>query len=84
MKCPYCEDGVSRYSAPGFHWPCTICEGTGNVLSNEEWLNTLPTEEKAKALYDLYCNTQREFQHSEVEVNFKWFKKWLREIHEEG
>ena len=31
MKCPYCNNGVSWYSAPGFHWPCTICDGTGEL-----------------------------------------------------
>lgn len=35
MKCPYCDDGVSRYSHYGFRYPCTICDGTG-VLPDEK------------------------------------------------
>lgn len=35
MKCPYCDDGVSRYSNPGFRWPCTICDGTGEIMPDE-------------------------------------------------
>ena len=36
MKCPYCDDGVSRYSHYGFRYPCTICDGTGVLLTKKE------------------------------------------------
>ena len=82
MKCPYCDDGVSRYSAPGFRWPCTICEGTGKVLSNEEWLNNLPTEEKARWLYDHYVNARADEHYGRQEKTLSEYQKWLVSVHE--
>lgn len=40
MKCPYCDNGVSRYSAPGFRWPCTVCDGTGELPDDYDTLQT--------------------------------------------
>jgi len=36
MKCPYCNNGISYYSHPGFRWPCTICDGTGEMNEKEK------------------------------------------------
>ena len=76
MKCPYCNNGVSSYSIPGFHWPCTICGGTGEVQTNEEWFDSLSTSEKAKlfAKLDSKPTYTRELSESEWE-------QWLKEIH---
>ena len=46
MKCPECG-GVGRIHY-GEEW-CSACNGTGEVeQNNEEWFDTLSTEEKAK------------------------------------
>ncbi len=88
MKCPYCDNGVSRYSAPGFRWPCTICDGTGEITpdemldkhtkqkTNEAWFGELSTEEKAKVIVDL--GRKQRFPR-DVEVEF--CEQWLKEGH---
>lgn len=84
MKCPYCDNGVSRYSAPGFRWPCTICNGTGEIVTNEEYFCKLPTEVKARVLVGM-CNSRnpRKGMISE-EQNQKEIEDmvtWLKEVH---
>lgn len=46
MKCPYCNNGVSWYSEPGFNWPCTICDGTGELPDDYEPAQTKSQEDK--------------------------------------
>jgi len=76
MKCPYCNNGVSIYSIPGFCWPCTICNGTGEVQTNEEWFDSLPTIEKAKLL------TRLDNKPSFIrKLNETEWEEWLKEIH---
>lgn len=49
MKCKYCDGtGVSSYSPHEWKYPCTICDGKGEYLSNNDWLNRLPVHEKAE------------------------------------
>lgn len=87
MKCPECGGAKNFISLANTPWevirPCKRCNGTGEIfVDNESWFNRLSTEEKAQALNDLYWDTVWEFQHSEVEVTSKWFKKWLKSEHE--
>ena len=62
MKCQKCggygkilkkEKGKSCYEVSLSF--CDKCHGSGEVeITNEEWLNTLPTEEKAKVLHNFF------------------------------
>ena len=77
MKCPCCDNGKSR-STYGllYRMPCTICDGTGEVQTNEEWFDSLPTNEKAKVLARLDSKPAyiKELTESEWE-------QWLKDIH---
>jgi len=93
MKCPNCNG--QRYKAPDV--PCGRCGGKGVVepLTNEEWLCSLPTEEKAKWMFLLtykcyWCGREyaKTKKYNEKECPFhkclddsKGFEKWLKEKH---
>lgn len=97
MICPVCfgrkydfkKDGNS-----GYFVECKKCHGTGIVdeQTNEEWLNSLDTEEKANVLYkminDGLCGLckwdcrERCFVHTE-EDELKVICDWLKEVHKE-
>jgi len=77
MKCPYCDNGRSRYSYGLLHrMPCTICDGTGEVQTNEEWFNSLPTNEKAK----LFARLDSKPTYTRALTESEW-EQWLKEIH---
>ena len=50
MKCPNCN-GVPYDEV----WTCEMCNGKGIIepLTNEEWLSTLNTEQKAEFLFKM-------------------------------
>ena len=52
MKCKACDGrGVIQGQAPGLVSCCPACNGKGFIeLTNEEWLCSLSTEEKARWL----------------------------------
>ena len=83
MKCPYCNDGVSRYSAPGFRWPCTICDGTGEVLSNEEWIRICPTHELIRILMSVAeGGAMRKASARDFYEEAQRWDLWLKEVHQ--
>lgn len=88
MKCPKCggegkyfkkEKGNSCYVVSLSL--CDMCHGSGVVeVTNEEWLNTLPTEEKATFLaiqirlgVEFYRTNDERYQ------NHDWWVEWLKQ-----
>ena len=47
MKCPYYNNGISWYSAPRFHWPCTICDGTSELPDDYDTQQTKSQNDKS-------------------------------------
>ena len=101
MKCPLCKGRkVEQILTDGMVdvVNCKCCNGTGVVepLTNEEWLCSLSTEEKAKWMFRLtykcyWCGREYEKtkKYNEKECPFhkclddsKGFAKWLKEKHE--
>ena len=83
MKCPNCNG--QRYKAPDV--PCGRCAGKGVVepLTNEEWLCSLPTEEKAtwlsKQSQFIYgCGQKGQVPKALHEEDWEY---WLKEKHNE-
>ena len=87
MKCPYCNNGISRYTHDGFKWPCTVCDGKGEIkMTNEEWLCSLSTEEKAEFMsnncghaIDLWIHTQ--FYSARKQCDKQRWVEWMKEEH---
>lgn len=89
MKCPKCGgDGVITFSKMDkngyfndafFAKYCSVCHGTGEVQTNEEWFCQLSTEEKAKVL------RRRTYGNSEdnESVEQGWVN-WLKAKHEDN
>jgi len=80
MKCGYCNGtGKSKY---GYNQPCTHCDGKGFVepLTNEEYLCTCSTEERAKFLTEVILSDRR-FRMTMV-GGVEETKAWLKEKHE--
>lgn len=57
MKCPRCHgtgkitEWVATDTVSEYEFPCRKCNGTGEIeVTNDEWFDTLSTEEKAKFL----------------------------------
>ena len=50
-------------------------------MTNEEWFNSLSTEEKAKWLYDHYVNARAEEFYGRPEKMLCDYQKWLVDVH---
>ena len=57
---------------------CPRCNGSGEVQTNEEWFDGLSTEEKAKAIVDVFLDDSEwnEYIDKESAVEI-----WLKEVH---
>lgn len=91
-KCPYCNNDCEEYYVETMITVCPKCESKSMELTNEEWLHTLNTEEKAEwitdrinvklsmALHDaeLYPDDINENEY--MENKDEWVK-WLKEKH---
>ena len=63
---------------------CPECHGKGFVeQTNEEWFDTLSTEEKAEVLYKFYCDGRNDELQVYVSINANSFKEWLKQPHHE-
>lgn len=81
MKCKFCGgSGNDIWSIDGVVQPCPVCGGTGVIkpltnngkpITNEEWFNTLTTEEKAETIAQL----------SSYGGNVEAILEWLKEKH---
>lgn len=61
---------------------CDECNGTGEVnTTNEEWFCQLPTEEKARWLYDHYVNARADEYYGRQEKTLSEYQKWLVDVH---
>lgn len=97
MKCPNC-DGSGIVNEPIYNkshtliknWAikkCDMCNGSGEYIgepmTNEEWLHTLNTEEKAFALETIIRSVlvQRPPMCHDV-CNREFWERWLKEKHE--
>ena len=58
-------------------------DGIKKELTNEEWFCTLPTEEKAKWLYDHYVNARADEYYGRQEKTLSEYQKWLVSVHRE-
>ena len=90
MICPKCGGKGYVYNALGsFNEDCGHCQGTGNVrvegepITNEEWFNTMNTEEKAFALETIIRSVLvlRSPMCHDV-CNREFWERWLKEKHE--
>ena len=51
MDCPKCQGaGLVEAGTDSHYLPCEYCDGAGKIVTNEEWFDSLPTEEKARNL----------------------------------
>ena len=89
MICPNCDgkgktteyDGLRKFWCD---YKCDVCNGTGEVdMTNEEWLHTLNTEEKALALETIIRSVLvlRSPMCHDV-YNREFWERWLKEKHE--
>ena len=86
MKCPICDGGGRITSLPsGMPVKCTRCNGTGEVeQTNEEWFDSLTTEEKAKVFANATYSTAvapMEILVCGKEFEQKKWEMWLKEKH---
>lgn len=51
--------------------------------TNEEWFCQLPTEEKARWLYDHYVNARADEYYGRQEKTLSEYQKWLVSVHRE-
>lgn len=83
MECPYCDGtGISRYSKD-YKYPCTICDGTGHIQTNMEWLQSM--SEKPLAYW--LANTCRKamwedkYDNNDDKSTLDYWKEWLKQPH---
>ena len=50
-------------------------------MTNEEWFCQLPTEEKARWLYDHYVNARADEYYGRQEKTLSEYQKWLVSVH---
>ena len=94
MKCPKCggygkyfkkEKGNSCYVVSLSL--CDMCHGSGEVeVTNEEWLNTLPTEEKAGFLVKIVMTAMHPVKRGGVDMEkaIEEVTEWLKKPHKEN
>jgi hypothetical protein len=93
MKCGYCNGTGEHVNDANRMTTCEFCGGTGVIkpLTNEEWLDSLPSKDKAIWLTRLYRNSSfnelaKEIQDLEFQ-NHKTISAliegWLKEKHNE-
>lgn len=102
MKCPACNGTGLVYNALGdFEEDCGFCHGTGNVVephTNEAWLCSLSTKEKAEwfgnwhSFSCVFCKHWKNgcvYNHNQVRCaieegksNKELWMEWLKEKHE--
>lgn len=82
MICPKCR-GEGSYFYNGICYPCERCNDTGEVktITNEEWFCQLPTEQKARWLYDHYVNARTDEYYGRQEKTLSEYQKWLVSVH---
>lgn len=100
MKCPYCN-GKGEYTQEDsygeFIVVCGNCNGTGNTpkMTNEEYIQSLTTEEKAEWLAKTFnthpcgyllecnhCNLTSRCSEDAYPTSAEAWAEWLKEIHE--
>ena len=86
MKCQYCDNGTTYVP---LDWEdgtfdedtCKYCNGTGEIeQTNEEWLCSLSTEEKAEAITD-FIKRIAKAEEIELNINKEAWIRWLKEKH---
>ena len=81
MKCPRCGGSGKYMREVGGYRPCEHCNGTGEIeVTNEEYLCTCSTEERAKFLTEVILSDRR-FRMTMV-GGVEETKAWLKEKHE--
>ena len=50
-------------------------------MTDEEWFCSLPTEEKARWLYDHYVNARADEYYGRQEKTLSEYQKWLVSVH---
>lgn len=84
MKCSKCSGAGYIYNnLVGYAEDCSVCHGKGEVQTNEEWFCQLPTEEKARWLYDHYVNARADEYYGRQEKTLSEYQKWLVSVHRE-
>lgn len=76
MICPMCSGRgtVGYYDVDHFvDIECNLCHGNGKVLTNEEWLHTLPADERVKEVLSRGFMTEKRTAEEFVE--------WLKQPH---
>lgn len=89
MKCPICDGGGRIMSLPsGMPVKCTRCNGTGEIEhTNEEWFNTLTTEEKAEFFHNIVIRAMQatwDGKKPGYPAYLSDWKKWLKEKHNDS
>jgi len=100
MKCKFCGgSGKDYWCLNGVPYPCPVCNGTGECKFNvddkqqgrkkpqttDEWFCSLPIEEKAKILNDVfwkYLNYVDEYELIDDDIS-ELYLRWLKEEHYE-
>ena len=88
MKCPECGGYKNFVSLDGTPFevvrPCKRCHGTGEIeVTNEEWFDSLTTEEKAKVLaceFIVACDDYA-YSNNKETWNEKYWVEWLKQPH---
>lgn len=86
MKCTECNGtGKSTY---GYNQSCFLCNGSGVIepMTNEEWFDTLSTEEKAKFFHSIVIRVVQatwDGKKPDYPAYLSDWKKWLKEKHNE-
>jgi hypothetical protein len=95
MKCPKCggegkylkkERGTYDFCYKVELSLCDMCHGSGEVeITNEEWLNTLPTEEKAKFLVMIEMSAMHPVKRGSIDTKkfIEDVTEWLKQPHKE-
>lgn len=81
MKCEYCNGNGVIINDALRRTSCPVCGGKGDIeQTNEEWFDTLSTEEKA----DFFCTVQNclTIYGDHIATHEDWVK-WLKEPHKE-